>query len=50
MRKARSEVKGLPAGFRYHDLRHYLASLQTANGPTSRSSWLGYVTVRPRPR
>jgi hypothetical protein len=23
MRKARSEVKGLPAGFRYHDLRHW---------------------------
>jgi integrase len=27
MRKARSEVKGLPAGFRYHDLWHYFASL-----------------------
>jgi integrase len=27
MRKARSEVKGLPAGFRYHDLRHHFASL-----------------------
>jgi hypothetical protein len=27
MRKARSEVKGLPAGFRYHD---YSASLLTA--------------------
>ena len=25
--KARSEVKGLPAGFRYHDLRHHVASL-----------------------
>jgi integrase len=23
---------GLPAGFRYHDLRHYLASLLIANG------------------
>jgi integrase len=26
MRKARSKAKGLPAGFRYHDLRHYFAS------------------------
>jgi integrase len=32
MRKARSKVKGLPAGFRYHDLRHYFASLLIADG------------------
>jgi integrase len=32
MRKARSEVKNLPAGFRYHDLRHYFASLLIADG------------------
>ena len=32
MRKARSEVKGLLAGFRYHDLRHYFASLLIASG------------------
>ena len=32
MRKARSEVKGLPTGFRYHDLRHYFASLLIAFG------------------
>ena len=32
MRKARSEVRGLPAGFRYHDLRHYFASLLIASG------------------
>jgi integrase len=25
-------VKGLPAGFRFHDLRHYLASLLIASG------------------
>jgi integrase len=25
-------VDGLPAGFRYHDLRHYLASLLIAKG------------------
>jgi site-specific recombinase XerD len=25
-------VPGLPAGFRYHDLRHYLASLLIAHG------------------
>jgi len=32
MRKARSKVKGLTAGFRYHDLRHYFASLLIADG------------------
>jgi integrase len=32
MRKARNEVRGLPAGFRYHDLRHYFASLLIADG------------------
>jgi len=32
MRKARSKVKDLPAGFRYHDLRHYFASLLIAYG------------------
>ena len=32
MRKARSKVSGLPAGFRYHDLQHYFASLLIASG------------------
>jgi integrase len=32
MRKARRKVKGLPAGFRYHDLRHYFASLLIVSG------------------
>jgi integrase len=32
MRKARRKVNGLPAGFRYHDLRHYFASLLIADG------------------
>src|SRR5215831_17512101 len=32
MRKARQKVLGLPAGFRYHDLRHYFASLLIASG------------------
>lgn len=32
MRAARGKVDGLPAGFRYHDLRHYLASLLIASG------------------
>jgi integrase len=27
-----ADAPGLPAGFRYHDLRHYLASLLIANG------------------
>src|ERR1700730_3139661 len=29
---ARKKVKGLPAGFRYYDLRHYFASLLIAHG------------------
>ncbi len=32
MRSARAKVPGLPAGFRYHDLRHYFASLLIASG------------------
>jgi integrase len=32
IRAARGKVAGLPAGFRYHDLRHYLASLLIAHG------------------
>jgi integrase len=32
MRKARGQVQDLPAGFRFHDLRHYLASLLIASG------------------
>lgn len=32
MRRARKKVQGLPAGFRYHDLRHYFASLLIVSG------------------
>jgi len=32
MRTARKKVQDLPAGFRYHDLRHYFASLLIASG------------------
>lgn len=32
MQDARETVKGLPAGFRFHDLRHYFASLLIADG------------------
>lgn len=32
VRAARSKVDSLPAGFRFHDLRHYLASLLIADG------------------
>ena len=32
IRTARGKVDGLPAGFRYHDLRHYFASLLIASG------------------
>ena len=39
MRKARGKIKDLPAGFRYHDLRHYFASLLIA----SRAGQTGYA-------
>ncbi|MGP3962597.1 tyrosine-type recombinase/integrase [Nonomuraea sp. 3N208] len=32
MRNARSKVEDLPTGFRFHDLRHFLASLLIASG------------------
>ena len=32
VRRTRTKVDGLPAGFRYHDLRHYFASLLIASG------------------
>lgn len=31
-RRARGQVEGLPDGFRFHDLRHYFASLLIASG------------------
>jgi hypothetical protein len=41
MRKARGKVKGLPEGFRYHDLRHYFASLLKVSGVASAASFDG---------
>ena len=38
MRKARSEVKDLPAGFRYRDLRHYLAASSRSTSRTRGAS------------
>jgi integrase len=32
IRKARVKIDGLPEGFRFHDLRHYYASLLIASG------------------
>ena len=32
IRSARAKVPGLPPGFRFHDLRHYFASLLIASG------------------
>jgi integrase len=32
IRSARAKVPGLPPTFRYHDLRHYLASMLIASG------------------
>jgi integrase len=31
-RAARAQVEGMPAGFRFHDLRHYFASLLISSG------------------
>src|ERR1700733_10120199 len=54
MRKARTEAKGLPAGFRYHDLRHYFARAgktvtrrSTARTPARETAIAGQGAERP---
>ena len=39
IRTARGKVEGLPDGFRYHDLRHYFASLLKVSGVASAASF-----------
>ena len=38
MRTARKKIPDLPAGFRYHDLRHYFASLLEVSGVAAAAS------------
>ena len=47
-RAARSEVPGLPEGFRFHDLRHYYASLLISSALMSRWCRHGLGTLQPR--
>lgn len=48
MRDAKAKVEGLPDGFSYHDLRHYLASLLIASGSDVKTvqSRLRHVSAR----
>jgi integrase len=48
MRTARAKVAGLPDGFRYHDLRHYLASLLIAEGSDVKTvqAWLRHASAK----
>jgi site-specific recombinase XerD len=41
MQRARTEVPGLPPNLRYHDLRHFFASLLIAGGSDVKSFRLG---------
>ena len=50
IRTARKKVQGLPAGFRYNDLRHYFASLLIASGADMKRSRPGCAMPAPRPR
>ncbi|MEU7876987.1 tyrosine-type recombinase/integrase [Microbispora bryophytorum] len=50
MRKARGKVQDLPTGFRFHDVRHYLASLLISSGADVKVvlACLRHVSARPR--
>jgi len=50
VRTARKKVDGLPAGFRYHDLRHYFASFLIASGADVKTvqARLRHASARPR--
>ncbi|MEU8054761.1 tyrosine-type recombinase/integrase [Microbispora bryophytorum] len=50
MRKARGKVQDLPTGFRFHDVRHYLASLLISSGADVKvvQACLRHASARPR--